>query len=128
MLGLHQVLTNLAGNAVKFTEHGKVEIRVAAGDNAPGGKREVTFTVTDTGIGIPADKRDLLFQAFSQVDQSHTRIHGGTGLGLAISKEIVDSMGGTINFTCEEGKGCTFFLPFLLLRAKRSATATSRQE
>lgn len=114
-LRLNQVLTNLAGNAVKFTDHGKVEISVVAGDSARDGKREVTFTVTDTGIGIPADKRDLLFQAFSQVDQSHTRIHGGTGLGLAISKEIVESMGGTINFSCEEGKGCVFFctIPFV---------------
>ena len=114
-LRLSQVLTNLAGNAVKFTAQGKVEICVAAGGSAPDGKREVTFTVTDTGIGIPADKREFLFKAFSQLDQSHSRSHGGTGLGLAISKEIVESMGGTINFSCEEGKGCTFFftIPFV---------------
>lgn len=124
-LRLNQVLTNLAGNAVKFTAQGKVEICVAAGDSAPDGKREVTFTVTDTGIGIgiPADKRELLFKAFSQVDQSHTRSHGGTGLGLAISKEIVESMGGTINFTCEEGKGCVFYctIPFVEGEADRNA-------
>ena len=105
---LNQVLTNLAGNAVKFTEKGKVEIRVTAGDVSPGGKREVTFTITDTGIGIPDDKKDLLFQVFSQVDESHSRSYGGTGLGLAISKEIVERMGGTISFTSEEGKGSTF--------------------
>jgi CheY-like chemotaxis protein len=105
---LSQVLTNLAGNAVKFTEQGKVEISVVSGGSIPGGKREITFTVTDTGIGIPDDKRDLLFRVFSQVDQSHSRSFGGTGLGLAISKEIVESMMGTINFTSEEGKGSTF--------------------
>jgi signal transduction histidine kinase/ActR/RegA family two-component response regulator len=112
---LNQVLTNLAGNAVKFTEYGKVEICVVAGGNAPDGKQEVIFTVTDTGIGIPADKMNLLFQAFSQVDESHTRTHGGTGLGLAISKELVESMGGTINFTSEYGKGSVFTctIPFV---------------
>jgi signal transduction histidine kinase/ActR/RegA family two-component response regulator len=105
---INQVLTNLAGNAVKFTEKGKVEIRVTAGGHAPGGKREITFTVTDTGVGIPDDKKHLLFQVFSQVDESHSRSYGGTGLGLAISKEIVERMGGTISFTSEEGKGSTF--------------------
>ena len=105
---LNQVLTNLVGNALKFTEQGKVEIRVAAGGSAPGGKREVTFTVADTGIGIPDDKKDLLFRVFSQVDESHSRSYGGTGLGLAISREIVERMGGTITFTSEEGKGSTF--------------------
>ena len=105
---LNQVLTNLAGNAVKFTEKGKVEIRVATGGSVSGAKREVSFTVTDTGIGIPDDKQDLLFRSFSQVDESHSRSYGGTGLGLAISKEIVERMGGTISFTSEEGKGSTF--------------------
>jgi signal transduction histidine kinase len=105
---LNQVLTNLAGNAVKFTEKGRVEIRVAAGGSVPGGRREVTFTVTDTGIGIPDDKKDLLFRVFSQVDESHSRIYGGTGLGLAISKEIVERMEGTITFTSDEGRGSTF--------------------
>jgi signal transduction histidine kinase/PAS domain-containing protein/ActR/RegA family two-component response regulator len=120
---LNQVLTNLAGNAVKFTTQGKVEICVVAGGSALDGKREVTFTVTDTGIGIPADKMNLLFQAFSQVDQSHNRSQGGTGLGLAISKEIVESMGGTINFTSEEGKGSvfTFTIPFVEGEAERIA-------
>jgi len=105
---LNQVLTNLAGNAVKFTEQGKVEIHVSVSGNAPGGKRQVAFTVTDTGIGIPDDKKDLLFRAFSQVDESHSRRYGGTGLGLAISKEIVERMGGKIGFTSMEGKGSTF--------------------
>jgi signal transduction histidine kinase/CheY-like chemotaxis protein len=120
---LSQVLTNLAGNAVKFTAQGKVEICVAAGDSAPDGKREVTFSVTDTGIGIPDNKKDLLFRVFSQVDDSHSRSYGGTGLGLAISKQIVESMGGTINFTSEEGKGSVFFctIPFAEGEAAHSA-------
>lgn len=105
---LNQVLTNLAGNALKFTETGKVELRVTAGDRAPGAKRPVTFTVTDTGIGVPDDKQDLLFRAFTQADESHSRRYGGTGLGLAICKEIVERMGGKISFTSQVGKGSTF--------------------
>ncbi len=105
---INQILTNLAGNAVKFTQKGRVELRVTAGGDIPGGKREVNFTVADTGIGIPDDKKHLLFHAFRQADESHAREYGGTGLGLAISKEIVERMGGTITFTSEEGKGSTF--------------------
>src|SRR6185369_15946521 len=82
-LRLGQVLTNLVGNAVKFTEKGQVEIRVTADSSAADGKGEVIFTVADTGVGIPDDKKHLLFHVFSQVDDSHSRIHGGTGLGLA---------------------------------------------
>jgi PAS domain S-box-containing protein len=120
---LNQVLTNLAGNAVKFTEKGKVEIRVAATGNAPCGKREVTFIVTDTGIGIPDDKKDLLFQAFSQVDESHSRVYGGTGLGLVICKEIVERMGGKISVTSKEGKGSTFSCSIPLGEAKTERDA-----
>jgi len=107
-LQLKQVLTNLVGNAVKFTERGKVELKVEALSIIPSGKREVTFTVTDTGIGIPDDKKSLIFRPFSQVNDSHTRRYGGTGLGLVISKEIVERMEGTIVFDCEEGIGCSF--------------------
>ncbi len=107
-LRLRQVLTNLVGNAVKFTERGKVEVKVTKGDITPSGKREFIFTVTDTGIGIPEDKKHLVFRAFSQADESHTREYGGTGLGLAISREIVERMGGTLTFDCQEGAGCTF--------------------
>ena len=121
-LQLNQVLINLAGNAVKFTEQGQVELRVTAGGSAAGGKREVTFTVSDTGIGIPDNMKDRLFRIFSQVDESHTRSYGGTGLGLAISKELVECMGGTIGFTCEEGKGCIFTctIPFGVAEAEQS--------
>ncbi len=105
---LGQVLTNLASNAVKFTQKGMVAIRVAAGGSVTSGKREVTFKVIDSGIGIPDDKQELLFRVFSQVDESHSRSYGGAGLGLAICREIVERMGGTIGFTSEEGKGSTF--------------------
>jgi signal transduction histidine kinase len=120
---LNQILTNLAGNAVKFTEKGKVEISVVAGGRAHGGRRAVTFTVTDTGIGIPDDKKDLLFRAFSQVDESHSRRYGGTGLGLAISKEIVERMEGTITFTSEEGRGSTFSFTVPLDEAESESDA-----
>lgn len=107
-LRLRQVLTNLAGNAVKFCEQGKIELLVKTGGKSANGRTNLIFSVTDTGIGIPDDKKELLFKPFSQVDESDTRRFGGTGLGLAISKEIVERMGGTI--TCEsiEGIGSTF--------------------
>jgi PAS domain S-box-containing protein len=126
---INQILTNLAGNAVKFTEKGRVELRVAASGGAPGGKQEITFTVTDTGIGIHYDKRDLLFRVFSQVDESHSRGYGGTGLGLVISKELVERMGGTINFTSEEGKGSTFFctIPLGEAESKRDVILTTEK-
>jgi signal transduction histidine kinase/ActR/RegA family two-component response regulator/PAS domain-containing protein len=105
---LRQVLINLIGNAVKFTESGKVEVRVIDEGTSSNGKREIKFTVTDTGIGIPDDKKELLFKAFSQVDPSLSRLYGGTGLGLIISKEIVELMGGTISFDSVEGGGSIF--------------------
>src|SRR6185369_15679275 len=108
-LRLRQVLTYLMGNAFKFTERGTIELKVEALSAIhPGKSQEVAFTVTDTGIGIPYDKKPLIFRPFSQVDDSHSRRYGGTGLGLVISKEIVERMGGTIVFDCEEGVGCSF--------------------
>jgi len=121
---LNQVITNLAGNSIKFTEKGKVEICVTSRDSRADGKHVLAFFVTDTGIGIPADKQELIFQHFTQVDQSHTRCYGGTGLGLAISKEIVERMGGTISFTSEEGKGSvfSFTIPFDEAEAEHEAS------
>ncbi len=99
---LGQVLINLVGNAIKFTQRGEIAVTVAGvGD-------ELVFTVRDTGIGIPANKTDQLFQPFTQVDSSLTRRHGGTGLGLAISKELVHLMGGDIRLESQEGQGSTF--------------------
>lgn len=95
------------------------------GVSAPGGKREVTFVVTDTGIGIPEQKRDLLFHVFSQVDESHSRKYGGTGLGLAISKEIVDRMGGTINFSSQEGEESIFSFTILTCESGHEPVVTA---
>ena len=105
---LRQVLTNLIGNAVKFTDRGRVEVRVRGGNQPQEAAVELCFSVIDTGIGIPFDKTHLLFKSFSQVDDSHSRSYGGAGLGLAISKEIVERMGGSLSFESEAGKGSSF--------------------
>jgi two-component system CheB/CheR fusion protein len=114
---LLQVLTNLCGNAVKFTDQGKVEVKVTRGGETTEGKREITFSVEDTGIGIPDDKKELIFGSFNQADISHARRYGGTGLGLAICRELVERMGGTITCISEEGKGSTFSFTILLEEA-----------
>ncbi|HEX2768653.1 MAG TPA: CheR family methyltransferase, partial [Geobacteraceae bacterium] len=114
---LLQVLTNLCGNAVKFTEKGKVEVKVTRCGETPKGKWEITFTVADTGIGIPDDKKELIFDSFNQADISHARRYGGTGLGLAISRELVERMGGTISCVSIEGRGSTFSITIPLEEA-----------
>ena len=85
---MRQVLVNLLTNAVKFTAQGMVLVEVKPGARRSDGKSELLFSVKDTGIGIPADRMDRLFQSFTQVDSSTTRLYGGTGLGLAICKQI----------------------------------------
>jgi PAS domain S-box-containing protein len=102
---LLQVLVNLTGNAVKFTAQGEVCLRVEPDATDPGLLR---CSVSDTGIGIPADKVDLIFESFTQVDSSMTRKYGGTGLGLSISKRLVELMGGHITVDSTEGLGSTF--------------------
>jgi len=113
---LRQVLMNVVGNAIKFTETGEVMIRVSLdareSDHDP--RMAVHFRVSDTGIGIPTSKRDSIFEAFVQVDGSTTRKHGGTGLGLAISAQLVELMGGRIWVESEPGKGSTFHFTALL--------------
>ncbi len=108
---LRQILVNLLSNAVKFTENGEVKVSVGA-RQITGDRYEFKFSVRDTGIGIPEDYADRLFQRFSQSDMSNTRKYGGTGLGLAISKQLVELMGGRIWAESEPGMGSTFSFTF----------------
>lgn len=110
---LRQIIVNLVGNAIKFTEKGEIVLRVEKvhknlSESSNGKQINLLFSVQDTGIGIPQDKKHLLFESFSQVDSSTTRKFGGTGLGLAISRRLVGLMGGRIGVESESGRGSTF--------------------
>ncbi len=108
---VQQILVNLLSNAVKFTKEGEVVVRVDSQDQGEG-HYEIHFSVQDTGIGIPADRMEALFESFSQVDASTTRKYGGSGLGLAISEQLVNLMGGRIWVESEIGQGSTFHFSF----------------
>ncbi len=119
---LRQILTNILGNAVKFTLHGEIILDVSLKNCTPR-NIELYFSVTDTGIGIPQDSLRLLFKPFSQVDSSTSRKFGGTGLGLSISKRLVETMNGSIGVESTEGKGSKFYFTANFDR-QDSATAT----
>jgi len=124
---LRQILLNLLSNAVKFTERGEVVLTVSAAPAAAApALYDLTFTVRDTGIGIPADRVDRLFQSFSQVDASTTRRYGGTGLGLAISQRLTELMGGRITVTSELGAGSEF--RFTVRAAAAEAPVVARRD
>jgi PAS domain S-box-containing protein len=119
---LRQVIVNLGGNAVKFTERGEIDIHVglaAAGEDDV----ELLVSIRDTGVGIPADRQGALFTPFTQVDGSTTRKYGGTGLGLAISKEIVGLMGGKIGLDSRAGEGATFWFTVKFARSAEKRPA-----
>ncbi|MEO5996094.1 MAG: response regulator [Chitinophagaceae bacterium] len=107
-LRLKQIITNLVSNAMKFTKHGEVFVAVHLLESFANGEIKLKFDVSDTGIGIPANKLERLFKAFSQVDSSTTRRYGGTGLGLAISEKLINLMKGDITVESEPGKGSVF--------------------
>jgi signal transduction histidine kinase/DNA-binding response OmpR family regulator len=117
--GLRQVVTNLIGNAIKFTEQGEVVLCVKSPETSSGGGDSLFhFVVSDTGIGIPEDKREIIFQPFSQADTSTTRKYGGTGLGLTITTRLVQMMGGKIWIESQVGKGSQFHFTLLLKASK----------
>jgi signal transduction histidine kinase len=116
MARLRQVLINLIGNAVKFTEHGRIDI-YASVKSVLEDSLEIEFTIKDTGIGIEEEAVGLLFRPFSQIDSSTTRKYEGTGLGLAISKSLVELMSGTIGIKHNDGPGTSFIFTVMLKQA-----------
>jgi len=112
---MRQIFANLIGNAVKFTDKGGVWVEVLFAEQ-PGGQVRMQCSVTDSGIGIPKERRDRLFKAFSQVDASTTRHYGGTGLGLAICARLCEAMGGGISVQSVAGHGSTFRFSLLFGR------------
>jgi signal transduction histidine kinase/ActR/RegA family two-component response regulator len=117
---LRQILINLVGNAIKFTEQGSVRVQVSSAA-APGDKQAVTIEIVDTGIGIREDRIAALFEPFTQADESTTRRFGGTGLGLAISRRLARALGGDITVDSTVGQGSTFRLDLRLERASTQA-------
>jgi PAS domain S-box-containing protein len=122
---LRQVLVNLAGNAIKFTDQGEVVFQVELVSQT-NGEAVLYFSVTDSGIGIPADRQDTIFERFVQVDGSTTRKYGGTGLGLAICKQLVELMDGEIGLISAPGKGSTFW--FRIPLEKQTAGVEAAQK
>jgi signal transduction histidine kinase/ActR/RegA family two-component response regulator len=124
---IRQILLNLVGNAVKFTDEGSVSVFFANGGKG-NGKKDLTISVTDTGIGIPENKISEVFGKFVQADSSITRRYGGTGLGLAISKSLAEQMGGSISVTSKVGSGSTFTLHLSLPVEASESVGSAPQE
>jgi len=125
---LRQVLINLGGNAIKFTSRGQVIVRVRP-EAVSKGRAVLFFSVSDTGIGIPADKQKIIFEAFTQADASTTRRYGGSGLGLTISNQLVELMGGRISVDSEPQVGSTFYftLPFEVAKKRAGSKRTASE-
>src|SRR5207237_1568761 len=123
---VRQILFNLLGNALKFTERGRVTMRAST---APlgGGRTRVTLAVEDTGIGIEEEQRRRLFQPFAQADSSTTRRFGGTGLGLSIVRRLAHLMDGDITAESQPGKGSTFYVRLIFEAAPKDALFTATQ-
>ncbi|MCU0878310.1 MAG: PAS domain S-box protein [Pirellulaceae bacterium] len=116
---LRQIIVNLVGNAIKFTDRGEILVDVTCSEETPSGVL-LRFAVSDTGMGIPPDKQKLIFDAFTQADGSTTRRFGGTGLGLAISSRLVSLLGGELQVQSEVGRGSTFFFSVWLPRSNQA--------
>jgi signal transduction histidine kinase/DNA-binding response OmpR family regulator len=123
---LRQVILNLIGNATKFTETGGIVLRVNR-ESDDNGRSRLRFAVQDTGIGIPAAKREAIFSSFTQVDSSTTRKYGGTGLGLTISRHLVEMMEGRIWVISEEGRGSTFLFEVAFPSVLESVATAGRE-
>jgi signal transduction histidine kinase len=106
---LNQILRNLIGNALKFTENGQIELEISS-ETTEQGQAETIFQVRDTGVGIEMDKQEVIFEMFKQEDGSISRKYGGSGLGLAISRQLAELLGGTLVLHSEKGKGSCFTL------------------
>jgi len=126
-LRLRQVLINLTNNAIKFTEAGGVHVSMELREGGEG-MQHIRFVVSDTGIGISAEQKSSLFQAFTQAETSTTRRFGGTGLGLTIAREIVELMGGTIGMESEVGKGSQFFFDISLEKLSEESITQSAED
>jgi signal transduction histidine kinase len=119
---LRQILFNLIGNSIKFTDRGEVAVQVST-ESSDAETAILHFAVVDTGIGIPPEKRRVIFEAFAQADKSTSRRYGGTGLGLTISSRLVEMMGGRMWVESEVGRGSTFHFTLKLLRGKQAVDA-----
>lgn len=121
---LRQIMINLIGNAIKFTEQGEVVVNISLQSGAPTGQVYLLFAVRDTGIGIPIEKQASIFQPFQQADSSITRAYGGTGLGLTISSRLVGLMGGQLQVDSDLGQGSVFYFSLLLATAQQALPTT----